>query len=61
MPQGTRLSNPRYSDRFVNDTNFRLVERLEQFCAARGRILLALAFGWLLAKPAIAGDADSST
>ena len=54
MPQGTRLSNQRYSDRFVNDANFRVVERLEQFCAARGRTLLALAFGWLLAKPAVA-------
>jgi len=54
MPQGTRLSNPRYSDRFVNDTNLRVVERLEQFCAPRGRTLLALAFGWLLAKPSVA-------
>ncbi len=55
MPEGTRLANPRYSDRFLNDGNFRIVERLEQFCAARGRTLLELAFGWLLAKPAVAG------
>jgi aryl-alcohol dehydrogenase-like predicted oxidoreductase len=54
MPTGTRLSNPRYSDRFLNEENFRIIERLEQFCAARGRSLLELAFGWLLAKPCVA-------
>jgi len=50
LPQGTRLSNPRYSDRFLNDKNLGVVERLEEFCAARSRTLLELAFGWLLAK-----------
>ncbi len=55
LPAGTRLSNPRYSDRVLNDENLRIVERLEQFCAARGRTLLQLAFGWLLANPAVAG------
>jgi aryl-alcohol dehydrogenase-like predicted oxidoreductase len=54
VPQGTRLSNPRYSDRFLNDDNYRIVERLDAFCAARGRTLLQLAFGWLLAKPVVA-------
>jgi aryl-alcohol dehydrogenase-like predicted oxidoreductase len=54
LPAGTRLSNPRYSDRVLNDDNLRIVERLEQFCAARGRTLLELAFGWLLAKPLVA-------
>jgi aryl-alcohol dehydrogenase-like predicted oxidoreductase len=54
MPEGTRLSSPRYSDRFLNDQNFRIVERLEAFCAARGRTLLELAFAWLLAKPVVA-------
>jgi len=54
VPTGTRLSNPRYSDRVLNDANLRIVERLEQFCAARGRTLLDLAFGWLLAKPLVA-------
>jgi aryl-alcohol dehydrogenase-like predicted oxidoreductase len=54
LPEGTRLSNPRYSDRFVNDDNYRIVERLDAFCAARGHTLLELAFGWLLAKPVVA-------
>jgi aryl-alcohol dehydrogenase-like predicted oxidoreductase len=54
LPAGTRLSNPRYSDRVLNEANLRIVERLEQFCAVRGRTLLQLAFGWLLAKPRVA-------
>ncbi len=54
MPEGTRLSNPRYSDRFLNEENLRIVGRLQEFCAARGRTLLELAFGWLLAKAAVA-------
>ena len=54
VPQGTRLANARYSDRFLNDDNYRIVEELEAFCAARGRNLLQLAFGWLLAKPVVA-------
>jgi aryl-alcohol dehydrogenase-like predicted oxidoreductase len=54
MPHGTRLSNARYSDRFLNDANYRIVEQLEAFCTARGRTLLQLAFGWLLSKPVVA-------
>jgi aryl-alcohol dehydrogenase-like predicted oxidoreductase len=53
-PLGTRLSNPRYSDRFLNEDNLRIVEQLQAFCAARGRTLLELAFAWLLAKPVVA-------
>ena len=54
LPPGTRLSNPRYSDRVLNDANLRVVARLEEFCRARGRTLLQLAFAWLLAKPVVA-------
>jgi aryl-alcohol dehydrogenase-like predicted oxidoreductase len=55
MPEGTRLAHARYSDRFLNDENFRIVERLEDFCTTRGRTLLQLAFAWLLAKQCVAG------
>jgi len=51
IPAGTRMSYKRYSDRFLNDENFHIVERLRDFCAQRGRSLLELAFGWLLSKP----------
>ncbi len=53
IPQGTRLSQKRYSDRFLNDENFRIVEDLRAFGARRGRSLLELAFGWLLSKSVI--------
>jgi aryl-alcohol dehydrogenase-like predicted oxidoreductase len=51
IPKGTRLSQKRYSDRFLNDENFRIVEDLRAFSARRGHSLLELAFGWLLSKP----------
>jgi aryl-alcohol dehydrogenase-like predicted oxidoreductase len=51
IPAGTRMSYKRYSDRFLNDENFRIVESLRAFCTTRGRSLLELAFGWLLSKP----------
>jgi aryl-alcohol dehydrogenase-like predicted oxidoreductase len=53
IPQGTRLSQKRYSDRFLSDENFRIVEDLRTFSAQCGRSLLELAFGWLLSKPVV--------
>jgi len=53
VPHGSRMSHKRYSDRFYNDENLRIVERLRAFCAQRGRSLTELAFGWLLSKPVI--------
>jgi aryl-alcohol dehydrogenase-like predicted oxidoreductase len=53
IPADSRLSYKRYSDRFLNDENFRIVERLREFCVKRGRSLLELAFGWLLSKPLV--------
>jgi aryl-alcohol dehydrogenase-like predicted oxidoreductase len=55
IPDGSRLSYKRYSERFLNDENFHIVERLKVFCAQRGRSLLELAFGWLLSKPVVGG------
>jgi aryl-alcohol dehydrogenase-like predicted oxidoreductase len=53
VPEGARLSQRRYSDRFLNNRNFALVEELKKFCAQRGRSMLELAFGWLLTKPVV--------
>ena len=53
VPAGSRMSYARYSDRFLNEENFRVVEQLQAFCAERGRSLLELAFGWLLSKPVV--------
>jgi len=55
MPESGRLTQSRrHAEWFVNDRNWRTVERLEAFCRARGRTLLELAFSWLLAKPVVA-------
>lgn len=53
IPAGSRMAQQRYADRFLNDENLRIVERLRTFAAARGRSLLDLAFGWLLSKPVV--------
>jgi aryl-alcohol dehydrogenase-like predicted oxidoreductase len=54
LPSGTRLSGGGNSDRFVNEKNFEMIERLAAFCAQRGHSMLELAFGWLLAKGSVA-------
>ncbi len=38
-----------------------MVERLDAFCAARGRSLLELAFSWLLHRPAVASVIAGAT
>jgi aryl-alcohol dehydrogenase-like predicted oxidoreductase len=48
-PKGARLAGAGMSGRYLNDVNWTIVEKLETFCAARGKTLLELAFGWLLA------------
>lgn len=50
-PSGTRLAA---DDRGVfTERNFDILERLEAFCAERGRSILELAFAWLLANPRV--------
>jgi aryl-alcohol dehydrogenase-like predicted oxidoreductase len=60
-PQGARLSNARYGDRYFTEANWRCVEQLEEFCTPRGRTLLELAFGWLLARPSLASVIAGAT
>ena len=55
LPAGARLTYTQgLSTRFLTDSNWRLVEDLEKFCASRGHSLLELAFSWLLAQPSVA-------
>jgi len=54
LPEGARLTNTqRLADRYLTEANWQIVERLEDFCATRGRSLLELAFGWLAARPTV--------
>ena len=62
IPTGTRFARAkRYSERYMNDENWAIVDRLRGFCADRGRSLLDLAFSWLLAHPALASVIAGAT
>jgi len=54
-PSGTRFAGnvPRGKDAFLNARNWRVVEALSAFAAARGRTLLELAMSWLASRPYI--------
>jgi aryl-alcohol dehydrogenase-like predicted oxidoreductase len=61
-PEGSRLATPRPHERvFIDDANWPAVARLEQFAKSRGRNLLELAFGWLLAQPTVASVIAGAT
>ncbi|HEX4295114.1 MAG TPA: aldo/keto reductase [Rhizomicrobium sp.] len=62
IPANTRFGRmARFSDRYMNDENWRIVEGLGAFCTARGRSLLELAFSWLLSHPALASVIAGAT
>ena len=45
----------------MTEANWKIVERLEAFCAKRGHALLELAFSWLLARPMVASVIAGAT
>ncbi len=51
----------RYKDRFINDSNWPIVEALEDFATQRGHSLLELAFGWLAAQPVVSSIIAGAT
>jgi aryl-alcohol dehydrogenase-like predicted oxidoreductase len=62
LPIGTRLgSTPRAAGRYMNDGVWAVIDGLEGFAAEHGRSLLDLAFGWLLARPAVASVIAGAT
>ena len=61
-PAGARLAaTPRAAARYLTDANWQRVERLAEFCAARGHSLLELALSWLLHRPAVASVIAGAT
>ncbi len=51
MPADGRLSQAqRWADKYLNESNWTKVERLQAFAKARGHTLLELAFSWLACK-----------
>lgn len=63
MPEGARLTlhSARYGDRFLNDTNWPIVEALQSFAEERGHTLLELAFSWLAARPCVSSIIAGAT
>ena len=58
-PAGTRLAA---DDRGVfTERNFAILQRLESFCAERGRSILELAFAWLLANRSVSSVIAGAT
>ena len=60
-PEGTRLASEESYNRFANDERIDAIETLTQYAENHGRSLLELAFGWLLAKPAVASVIAGAT
>jgi aryl-alcohol dehydrogenase-like predicted oxidoreductase len=62
VPAGTRMAlMKRLSDRYMTEANWRIVDKLEGFVAARGHTLLELAFSWLLARPQLSSVIAGAT
>jgi aryl-alcohol dehydrogenase-like predicted oxidoreductase len=54
-PENTRFHALKgLADRYLTESNWKIVERLEKFCVKRGHTLVEVAFRWLLARPTVA-------
>ena len=62
VPEDTRFQALKgLADRYLTESNWKIVQRLEEFCARRGHTLLELAFTWLLARPTVASVIAGAT
>jgi aryl-alcohol dehydrogenase-like predicted oxidoreductase len=62
LPAGARLATTqRMADRYLTERNWQIVERLADFCAARGRTMLELAMSWLASRPAVSSIIAGAT
>ncbi len=62
MPEGARLTTTqRLAERYMTDTNWPQVEKLADFCAARGHTMVELAFSWLLSRGPVASVIAGAT
>jgi len=63
--EGSRLDGGPWTDvyrsRFVNERNWGIVEKLEQFAAEREHTVTELAFAWLLANPVVSSVTAGAT
>lgn len=61
VPEGTRLSDSRFSGRFLNEVRLEAVEDLLEFAQGCGHTLLELAFAWLLVQPTVSSVIAGAT
>ena len=61
VPAGSRLTEERYSGRFLDDRRVDTVEELIAYAGGRGHTVLDLAFGWLLAHAPVASVIAGAT
>jgi aryl-alcohol dehydrogenase-like predicted oxidoreductase len=62
LPGKSRLTYVKTSaDRFLTERNWSQLERLEAFCAKRGKSLLELAFSWLASRVAVSSIIAGAT
>ena len=62
MPAGARISREKnQAERWINDANWDIVERLNTLCEARGHTLLELTMSWLASRPLVASIIAGAT
>ncbi len=62
LPAGARMTREkRQAERWISDSNWDIVERLNAFCQARGHSLLELAMSWLASRPLVASIIAGAT
>jgi aryl-alcohol dehydrogenase-like predicted oxidoreductase len=62
FPEGTRFASWKsMAPRYATERNWKMVEALQEFCAARNHTLLDLAFSWLLSKPVVSSVIAGAT
>jgi aryl-alcohol dehydrogenase-like predicted oxidoreductase len=62
LPAGARMTmEKRQAERWLNDANWAIVERLVAFCELRGHTLLELAMSWLASRPGVSSIIAGAT
>jgi aryl-alcohol dehydrogenase-like predicted oxidoreductase len=62
LPVGARLTTTqRMAERYLTERNWAIVERLADFCVARGHTMLELAMSWLASRPGVASIIAGAT
>ena len=62
MPAGARLTTEdRLANKYLTEENWSCVERLRPFAAMRGKSLLEVSIGWLLARPIVSSVIAGAT